>query len=599
MMPVSMAIADGDILECNCTIDDSYMIIMGDERFYRAFGTNTMFTFDRLVYEDDRKTFVEYIARGEEAKPILIRCQLRSDVYRWMLLYKKATENQIDGHELIELRMYDILVQRHKFSLYRGNVNKYRAILTQIDEKVFEYDLKTGVFQMYFYANGRAEMIEKDFLDAWQQKVLSFDYVEKSEIESFNRLCDYIRSGADSFSITFKSRFMTKGSRRDTLNFRGNTVTDGIDKTIVVGIITEVGGRIEPKAVLFDNAANKDSATGILNKKAVTDEIKSSIEGTDATDKKQMYLMVSDIDDFKSVNDTYGHHFGDEVILSFATELQRTIGDRGVVGRIGGDEFMVLYKDFENIDEVKDALKAIRKRLKLKLSEKKAGYMFSISAGISTYPKDGNTYDELFKIADGALYIAKGKGKDRYIIYDKEMHESLIGDEVRSGNNNKSAEFMKPIDKNDFASQLMIKVMDEGSSVEKDVLNEIIDRMNIHGISVYSGEDMACEYSLGHYATPMVTAQHFIDKKYLERFDEHGINIINNKESISIDFPCAYETFVEHNICSSLQMLIKENDKITGIISFDIFGEHRRKWSVDDVNMIYLVVKAISHARKK
>ncbi len=599
MLPVSMDISGGDIIECNCTIDDSYMIIMGDERFYRAIGTNTMFTFDRLVHEEDRKTFVEYIAKGDESKPILIRCQLRGDVYRWMLLYKKSTDNQVDGHDLIELRLYDIIVQRHKFSLYRGNVNKYRAILTQIDEKVFEYDLNTGVFQMYFYANGRSEIIEKDFLDAWQQKVLAFDYVEKSEIESFNRLCDYIRSGADSFSITFKSKFMTKGSRRDTLNFRGNTVTDGIDRTMVVGIITEVGGRIEPKAVLFDNAANKDSATGILNKKAVTDEIKAAIEDTDATDKKQMYLMVSDIDDFKSVNDTYGHHFGDEVILSFARELQRTIGDRGIVGRIGGDEFMVLYKDFENIDEVKDALKAVRKRLKLKLAEKKAGYMFSISAGISTYPKDGITYDELFKIADGALYIAKGKGKDRYIIYDKEMHQSLIGDEVRSGNTNKSAEFMKPIDKSDFASQLMIKVMEEGESAIKPALEELIDRMNIHGISVYSGEQFKCEYSLGHYATPMDKAQYVLDKKYLERFDEYGINIINNAQSLSIDFPCVYDIFMEHNICSSLQMLIKEDNKICALISFDIFGEHRRKWSADDVNMVYLVVKAISHARKK
>lgn len=597
MLPVSMNIADGDIIECNCTIDDSYMIIMGDERFYRAFGDNTMFTFDRLVHEDDRKTFIEYMVNGPETEPILIRCQLRSDVYRWMLIYKKQTHNQVDGHYLIDVRLYDVLVQRHKFALYRGNVNKYRVMLTNISEKIFEYDLKTGVFQMYFYANGRSEIIEKDFLDSWQQRMIALGYVDEAEQEDFNKFCDNLRSGIDSFSITFHSRIMTKGSRKDTLNFRGGIVTDGIEKTMVAGLIFEVGGRIEPRQALYDNVANKDSSTGILNKKAVTDEITLRINNTNATDKKTMYLMVADIDDFKSVNDTYGHHFGDEVILAFATELQRTIGDRGLVGRIGGDEFMVLYSDFDGIDEVRDALKAVRKRLKIKLAEKRAGYMFSISAGIATFPKDGNTYDELFKIADGALYIAKGKGKDRYIIYDKEMHGSLIGSEVRSGNINVSSEFMKPIDKCALAGELMIKVLEGGKEVIKSVLEELIDRMNIHGISIYSGDGMVCEHCMGHYAKKIESAEYVLQEKYMKRFDEHGINIINNIASLSIDFPDVYEMFVERNICSSLQMLIKKDDVISGYITFDIFGEHRRKWSSDDINMIHLVVKAIAYAK--
>ncbi len=597
MMPVSMNMADGDIIECNCTIDDSYMIIMGDERFYRAFGENTMFTFDRLVCEDDRKVFMEYIHSGNEKEPILIRCQLRSNVYRWMLVYKKYTDNQVEGHNLIELRLHDVLVQRNKFSLYRSNVNKYRAMLTHINEKIFEYDLKTGVFQMYFYANGRSEIIEKDFLDDWQKRMIAFEYIDKSDMDSFNRFCDYMRSGDDSFSITFQSKIMTRGSRPDNLNFRGGSVNDGIEKTLVVGLITEVGGRIEPKAILYDNNVNKDSSTGVLNKKAVTDEVIANITKADATDKRPMYLMVADIDDFKSVNDTYGHHFGDEVILAFATELQRTIGDRGVVGRIGGDEFMVLYSNFDGIAEVKDALKAVRKRLTLKLAEKKAGYRFSISAGISTYPTDGTTYDELFKIADGCLYIAKGKGKDRYIIYDKEMHGGLIGDQVRSGNTTVSAEFMKPIDKCNLAGDLMVKVMKDGEPVVKDVLNELIDRMNIHGISVYAGEDMHLEYVLGHYSQSIDSAEYVLQPEYKKHFDEHGINIINNIASLSIGFPSVYEEYTKRDICSSLQMFIKKGDNVLGLICFDIFGEHRRKWSSDDINMIYLVVKAITYAK--
>ncbi len=63
--------------------------------------------------------------------------------------------------------------------------------------------------------------------------------------------------------------------------------------------------------------------------------------------------MIIDIDNFKSVNDTYGHRFGDEVIADLASELRRTVGERGIIGRIGGDEFMCLLTDYNSIEEVR------------------------------------------------------------------------------------------------------------------------------------------------------------------------------------------------------------------------------------------------------
>ena len=126
-----------------------------------------------------------------------------------------------------------------------------------------------------------------------------------------------------------------------------------------------------------------------------------------------MYLMVWDIDDFKQVNDTYGHYFGDEVIKHLATELNRAVANRGLVGRIGGDEFLVLLKEANGEDTLRSLLKAVRKKLKVDLAQEKPDYEFSASIGISQYGKDGTDYETLFKIADGALYIAKEKGKDR------------------------------------------------------------------------------------------------------------------------------------------------------------------------------------------
>lgn len=603
MIPVSLKSGGGSIIAFNCTIDDSYMIIMGDERFYGAFGDNTMYTLDRLIHEDDRNTFVDFIINGEESTPILVRCQLK-DVYRWCLIYKNRKINHVDDGDLIELHFYDVVVQKDKFSLYYDNVRKYRSMLTQIKDKIFEYDFSTKEISIYFYMDGRSEIIERDLLDEWQKRMLRLEYVKGSQVEIFNNMCDDIRRGADSFSCTFQSTIMTKGGRRDTLNFRGESLVDGSVKTMVVGLISEIGGRIEQKAVLYDNDANKDSATGLLNKKAVTDDIMTNIKkARDSESKKPLYLIIYDIDDFKSVNDTYGHYFGDEVIMNFAAELQRTIGNRGIAGRIGGDEFISLLTDFDDVDEVKDFLKTVRKRLKLKLAERKHDYLFSVSIGISQYPKDGNTYEDLFKIADGSLYIAKEKGKDRYIIYDKALHGNLISDDIRRVGLNDGTEFMKPIDKCELASNLMIEILQEGKNAIIPSLEELMDRMNIHGISVYDNYDnpaeMKCKYAIGHYYKKMEMADYVLDEKYQKLFDKHDINTVNNVASLAIDFPKLYETFKEYNICSLLQMFVCKDERGIGMISFDTFGENRRKWSKDDISTVYMVVKAIARADEK
>lgn len=599
MIPISVNLEDCDVIEANCTIDKEFIIVMGDERFYRAFGDNTFYALDYLIHEDDRREFTDYIFGKIQQDTILVRCKIKCEKYRWMLISKKITDNH-SRMGYVDLRFRDVFVQDDRFSLYFNNVKKYRSMLTLIKERIFEYDPETGMFIIYFYLNGRSEIIEKDIFNEWQSRMIRLGFVEDGNLDIFNRMCDDIRNGADSFSATFQSTIMSKGGRRDTLNFRGETLVNGNSKSLVVGIISEIGGRMEQKTILYDNIINKDSSTGLLNKKAVTDDIIETIKEANLSgSQKRMYLIIFDIDDFKSVNDTYGHYFGDEVILSFAAELSKTIGERGITGRIGGDEFMTLLTDYEDFEEVKSMLKAVRNRLKVKLSEKKKDYVFSVSIGICEFPKDASSYEELFKIADGALYIAKEKGKDRYIIYKKDMHSKFIGDEMKKVGANKGTEFMKPIDKCDMAANFIIRVMNQGESCMIDVLKELMDKMNIHGISIFEGDDMRCTHSLGHYQGSIENAKYVLDEKYLKLFDEHGINIINNYVLLEADFPEVSAKYRQCNVCSALQIIIKKDNKIKAMIAFDTFGEQRRKWSHDDTSTVYMIVKAIADVKDR
>jgi len=594
MTQVSTNLIDNDIVEASCAIYDDFSITMGDERFYGMMGRDLPLSLLSLIYPDDREVFKKLVTKSESKEPIIIRVKIKSDVYRWVLL-RKLTESKVKGRTEINLMFSDVVIQSSKFKSYYDNTRKYRTFMNYVHDKFFEYDFVTNIFTIYMYVNGRCEVFEKDILDEWEKRIIRLGFVEEADLDMYERLCSNIRTGVDMFSVNLHTSLMSKGARVDTLNFRGETIVDAAGKILVAGLITEMNGRFDLKSIMIGNEANKDSATGLLNKRAVTDDIHDAIRNANNThNTKKMYLMVIDIDNFKSVNDTYGHRFGDEVIAAFASELRRAVGEKGITGRIGGDEFICLLTDYSSEEEVRVLLKAIRSKLKIELAKKNPDYLFTVSIGISTYPDHGTDYDTLFKLSDGCLYIAKEKGKDRYIIYIPEIHSDFINSDTKVSNLCISADFMKPMDKWCMVANLSDKLLKEGRSVLDEVLLEVMDRMDIHGV-VLIDKDYNCDRVIGHYKEMGKNDCFFNKKNYLSLFDEHGINVINNVSMLAVEYPNAYEAFIQSEVCSSLQIKLMHNDEFNGIIAFDTFGEHKRKWSDIDISIMYMISRAIAH----
>ena len=235
----------------------------------------------------------------------------------------------------------------------------------------------------------------------------------------------------------------------------------------------------------------------------------------------------------------------------------------------------------------------MRKGLKVSLAQKQPEYMFSTSIGIAQFGKDGSDFETLFKIADAALYIAKEKGKDRYIIYDYNKHGDILADmkhDIAFGSG-----FMKPMAKYELATNIVMKVS-LGMMTVKEVLSELTDKLNIHGISIYSGNDMECIYSTGHYKNNVIEAAYVNDDKFVNHFDEYGVNMVNNIASLTIEFPEVFRKLRDNNICSFLQMKADGADGKEYMVEFDIFGTNRRKWSDTDVIMLRMVVLGVVNA---
>ena len=152
-----------------------------------------------------------------------------------------------------------------------------------------------------------------------------------------------------------------------------------------------------------------DPLTSVFNKETTQKLIDQKLNN-----KEHCCFLILDVDAFKSVNDNYGHAVGDKVLENLGLLFKNHFRQSDIVGRIGGDEFIILIQD-ENIAESR-IQSLLQKVNELKIEELK-DFKLSISIGIAFAPKDGTTFMELYRHADQALYQTKRTGKNNYKIY--------------------------------------------------------------------------------------------------------------------------------------------------------------------------------------
>ena len=157
-------------------------------------------------------------------------------------------------------------------------------------------------------------------------------------------------------------------------------------------------------------AVNTDPLTEIRNRRYLIEYLENQLS---QDEKKKHCAVLIDLDLFKSVNDTYGHVFGDNVLKHFAYAVKTNIGENDLIARFGGEEFMILF-DTDNIETVMMVMKRIRKSYS-EFSEKEKGKEFTFSAGVVVYGS-GNSITEIFTTADKRLYKAKAAGRNKIMI---------------------------------------------------------------------------------------------------------------------------------------------------------------------------------------
>lgn len=187
-------------------------------------------------------------------------------------------------------------------------------------------------------------------------------------------------------------------------------------------VIEDVTQRIEYQTRI-NQLAKFDELTGLCNRTHFIQQTKSLLQ--EARNEETASVLFFDLDDFKRINDTLGHEAGDHILTTVAERAKQILPPKSICARYGGDEFVVYINDKHLNCSIKQLARTLVREIARDVIFNNQRVSFGASMGISKYPADGTSIDRLLKLADLALYAAKGSGKNTYRNFTTELEDSL------------------------------------------------------------------------------------------------------------------------------------------------------------------------------
>ena len=207
----------------------------------------------------------------------------------------------------------------------------------------------------------------------------------------------------------FRNKFVHSGS--------------GVDEQFIICSGADITDEREAQQRLKD-LASKDVLTGLMNRYAINATIESALERTQGDAPRELGILFLDLDNFKRVNDHYGHVNGDRLIKRVSEIVSECLPDGATVARLGGDEFLILV-DPSSQERLERLAETIIDRFRLPVHLDLVDVYTSCSIGIALYPQHGETLEALIAHADTAMYAAKDAGKHTYRVFSPEMNQKV------------------------------------------------------------------------------------------------------------------------------------------------------------------------------
>lgn len=474
----------------------------------------------------------------------------------------------------------------------RQEQERIQGLLDGTNTIIYEYDVQEDNMSFAGKSKHTGEQI-KYAVEHYVRDFEEYHIIYKEDKDEFiKQFKDLIQHGGER-EIRYRADYFSKGYRWYKAVCITMVTEQGIPGTII-GRVDDIHTEMETENELRKRA-EMDELTGVLNKGTITERVNKSL----CNYKRGQLgaLFIFDIDNFKMVNDTLGHLFGDFLLQSIASKIAAHFREGDIVGRIGGDEFMAYVEDVRSVEAVKEKVERILETCrKIEIPELER---VRCSVGIAMVSDTGIHYKRLFEKADAALYIAKQKGKDCYMMYDPCIERSI---EVR---NRRASEREKThvveVEQNlaKYIFNMLYNAVDT-ERVISSMLNYIGEYVNVSRAYIFEfAEDgnlcsNTFEWCMENVEAKIAKCQSLSLREgasdYMQNFNEDGIFYCRDVSAL----PMMQRMFCEkQGVKSMLQCTILDAGKIRGFVGLDECRKHRL-WTIQEIDMIQFASQVLS-----
>jgi len=329
-----------------------------------------------------------------------------------------------DGSEAI------VLTDRRRAS---GEREMIETVLRVERDRAQSYVDVAAALLVILYADGTISLLNRhgrDVLDDPRGELIGANWIDTvipaDDRPEARQALERLVSGGEEAVERYESQVVTRRGRRRNVAWQATALADAKGRTVVVLSGQDITEHVRAEQELR-RLAFFDALTGLPNRSQFESRVRAAVTRARRRQRAVALLLV-DLDNFKLVNDSLGHGAGDRLLRRVAGRLRGTEGDRGMLARHGGDEFVLLLADLPR-DSAEQAAREAGDQLVQRLSKPftVAGAEFHVEAsiGISIYPEDADSAETLLQHADVAMYQSKGRGRAAATVYAGVTHDPL------------------------------------------------------------------------------------------------------------------------------------------------------------------------------
>lgn len=555
--------------------------------YEKKFGKSTL----AIVLGEDLSTVIDALAdltEEENSTIVNFRIKCADDSIKWVNAVFARAGEMSNNFPVVNLVMSDVTNLKIAEMKATLEEQKYLIISDISEELPYEYDINGDIITFAEKFNHIFEgeaIIQNPAEEMIKTALVSLD--TKDAIEELFYLA---KIGTEYHSTEFKLNTKNGGYQWYFSTF--STIYDDDSNPIrVVGLLRNIHAqKVEQQKLL--TKAETDLMTGLLNKATTESKIKSSLR--ELNGNSYSTLMLVDIDDFKNINDTYGHLKGDEVIVDIGKTLLDQCGDYGIAGRLGGDEFCMFFNNIYDNQLVTEKATIIGNKLRELYPGTNSSCKVTLSIGIAT-TNDQIPYSVLLENADTALYQAKLKGKDCYVCYEDDMDRA----KYENKREKKPIENTQDMLVNELLSVLFGST-NTYTAIEK-ALGMIgstydIDKINIWEYSFNrSFVDCTHQWCRDGIVNDRARRQH-TPATIFEELDSMGTDgIVYSSDTSLIKLNSSNMNPLAEGVTKLIQSQIVLNGKVIGFISFYSMNSDTT-WSTSHLSAYKVLFKIIAEA---